>query len=90
MVVGLAQCVGTVASLILVERVGRRPLMVVGSSAMLCCNVAAACITGLAFDGTSISKAAGAALAVFLALFEVFLTLSILSLSWVIASEVGW
>lgn len=117
LVVGLSQIFGTLIALLLVERVGRRPLMITGmrgehislrdgrsaeeltptspllltfagAAVMLACNVAAAAITGATFDGETISQAAGTGLAVALAVFEVSVCFSILSVSWIIASEV--
>jgi hypothetical protein len=48
LVVGVAQVVGAAFSFFLIERSGRRPIMIGGALAMGACNTAAAIITGVA------------------------------------------
>ena len=69
LVVGLAQVVGTLMAVALVERAGHRPILVGGAALMLAANMSAALITGLAFDSYPISEGAGAGVAVSLAIF---------------------
>ncbi|KAL4433961.1 hypothetical protein ABPG75_000402 [Micractinium tetrahymenae] len=85
---GCVKVVGTVAAILLVDRVGRKKLQLLGGAGQLLMQVAAALITGVWFDGSGIDDSDAWALTVVLCVFEFFFEISIATLSWVIATEI--
>eukprot|EP00887_Chlorella_sp_A99_P000017 scaffold16.g17.t1 len=85
---GCFKVVGNLLCIVLVDRVGRKKLQVVGGVGQLLMQIAAALITSLWFDNAGVTDASAWALTSVLCLFEVFFELSICTLSWVIATEI--
>ncbi|KAF9462301.1 general substrate transporter [Collybia nuda] len=87
-VVGIVMLFATVPTVIYLDRVGRKPTLIVGALIMGACHIIIAVLSGLYEDSWSFHKTAGWVACVFVWVFSMAFAMTFGPVAWVLCSEI--
>jgi MFS family permease len=86
--VGIINVAATVPAIVIIDKVGRRPLLLTGATGMFCCQVAVGVISAKCQSDWEAHKAAGWAAVVMIWLYIANFAYSWGAASWVLNAEI--